>query len=435
MVTPMAPAMQARFLLLGVLGGTLCGCGDSSSSGPTTPSATLQASISAACAPSPLVATHRASDPQVQYRVPANLTFQESGGKAARITRLQVTVTASSGWSSTAPQVVEIAVPAGGSAAYVLTSVIDVGGPDATATWRLDVAAVDADGAPVSIKPVLSDVRILDPPSADAVLVGAGDMAGCDRTEPIATARLLDRIPGTVFTAGDNVYPCASDELYRDCYAPSWGRHMWRTYPLPGNHDWETSAATAAYFSYFGAVAAPPLGYYSYNVGAWHVLALNSNIAAAAGSAQYEWVKTDLAVAATPCMLAVWHHPLYSSSTNGNSSRMRDIWRLLQQWGVEVVVNGHDHDYERYAPQDADGRASASGIREFVVGTGGYSLYGLARRQPNSEVFESNTFGVIKFTLKRQSYEWEFVPIDGQTFRDLGSGTCSALPIAPVARD
>jgi hypothetical protein len=127
-------------------------------------------------------------------------------------------------------------------------------------------------------------------------------------------------------------------------------------------------------------------------------------------------------------MLAIWHHPLYSSATNGNSSRMRDVWRLLQQWGVEVTVNGHDHSYERFAPQDADGRANTAGLREFIVGTGGYSLYDLSRRQPNSELFESHTWGVIKFTLKRQSYDWEFIPIDGQTFRDFGSGTCSALP-------
>jgi hypothetical protein len=126
-------------------------------------------------------------------------------------------------------------------------------------------------------------------------------------------------------------------------------------------------------------------------------------------------------------MLTVWHHPLYSSSVNGNSSRMRDMWRLLQQWGVEVTVNGHDHDYERFAPQDADGHASASGIREFVIGTGGYSLYSMERRQPNSEVFDGRTWGVIKFTLKKQSFDWEFIPIDGQTFRDFGSGTCSAL--------
>jgi 3',5'-cyclic AMP phosphodiesterase CpdA len=270
-----------------------------------------------------------------------------------------------------------------------------------------------------------SDVRIVVPPAQDAVLVGACDMACCGRSVQFATAALLDRIPGIVFTAGDNVYPAGSTTIYPECYGPSWGRHMWRTHPLPGNHDWDSSGAASAYFSYFGAASAPGLGYFSYNAGAWHILALNSNIAAGAGSAQYEWLKADLAASATSCMLAVWHHPLFSSSSNGNSSRMRDVWRLLQQSGAEVVVTGHDHVYERYAPQDADGRATASGLREFVVGTGGYSLYDLAHRQPNSEVFDNRTWGVIKFTLKRQSYTWEFVPIDGQTFRDYGSGTCS----------
>lgn len=423
----MASTTAGRLLLLGALSGVFASCDKSTPAGPTSPPTNTSANIVVTAAPAPLVAAHAPADAETKYRIAANLTFQETAGQAARITKLTVTVAASSGWSSSAPQTVDLSVPALGSSAYSLTSVIDVGGPDPTATWKLDVTAADASGAPLSVKSIQSDVRIVDPPVPDAVLVGAGDMAGCGMQAPFETAKLLDRIPGMVFTAGDNVYPAGSTTIYPECYGPTWGRHMWRTHPIPGNHDWDSSGAAAAYFAYFGSVSAPGLGYYSYNAGAWHVLALNSNIAAHAGSAQYEWLKADLAAAATSCMLAVWHHPLFSSSINGNSSRMRDAWRLLQQWGAEVVVTGHDHAYERYAPQDADGRASAAGMREFVVGTGGYSLYDVARRQPNSEVLDNRTWGVIKFTLKRSSYEWEFVPIDGQTFRDYGSGTCSVL--------
>jgi hypothetical protein len=424
----MASTTAGRLLLLGALSGVFAGCNNSSPAGPTSPPTNASANIVVTVAPAPLVAAHAPAGADTTYRIPANLTFQETAGQSARITKLLVTVSGSSGWSSSAPQTVDVSVPAKGSSAYSLTTVIDVGGPDTTATWKLDVTAVDANGAALSVTTTRCDLRIVDPPVQDAVLVGAGDMAGCGRSEPFATAALIDRIPGIVFTAGDNVYPAGSTTIYPECYGPSWGRHMWRTYPLPGNHDWDSSGAASAYFSYFGAASAPGAGYYSYNAGAWHVVSLNSNIAAGAGSPQYEWLKADLASSATSCMLAVWHHPLFSSSINGNSSRMRDIWRLLQQWGVEVTVNGHDHAYERYAPQDADARANPAGLREFVVGTGGYSLYDLAHRQPNSEVFDNHTWGVIKFTLKRQSYEWEFVPIDGQAFRDFGSGNCSALP-------
>ena len=426
----MTSTTAGRLCLLGALSGVFASCGKSTPAGPTPPPTNVSATLSVTAAPAPLVAAHASADPETKYRIPANLTFQETSGQAARITKLNVTVTGASGWSSTAPQVVDITVPAKGTVTYSLISIVDIGGPDTTGGWSLDVTAADANGAALSVRSCQSALRIVDPPVPDAVLVGAGDMAGCGMQAPIETAKLLDRIPGIVFTAGDNVYPAGSTTIYPECYGPSWGRHMWRTYPLPGNHDWDSSGAADAYFAYFGAVSAPGLGYYSYNAGAWHIFALNSNIAANAGSAQYEWLKADLASSATACMLAVWHHPLFSSSINGNSSRMRDVWRLLQQYGAEVVVNGHDHDYERYAPQDADGRATSSGMREFVVGTGGYSLYDLAHRQPNSELFENRTWGVIKFTLKRQSYTWEFVPIDGQTFRDSGSGACSV----PAAR-
>jgi acid phosphatase type 7 len=259
----------------------------------------------------------------------------------------------------------------------------------------------------------------------DEVFVGAGDIAQCGVGHPDATANLLDLIPGTVFTTGDNVQGSGTAGEYANCYDPTWGRHRWRTFPTVGNHDWDTKGG-GPYFDYFGASAGPRgLGYYSYDLGAWHVVSLNSQVAAGQGSAQYEWLKADLAQSPASCTIALWHQPLFSSGPNGNSASMRDAWRLLQQSGAELVLNGHDHIYERFAPQDADGRATPAGMREFIVGTGGYSLYDRARVQPNSEVFENSTWGVLKLTLKAGGYDWAFIPIAGQSFRDSGTGTCS----------
>jgi hypothetical protein len=280
--------------------------------------------------------------------------------------------------------------------------------------------------APTSTAPNTAQVApasALPAVEAPAILVGAGDIALCGPASE-ATARLLDSIPGSVFTAGDNTYPTGSMENFANCYEPTWGRHKARTYPAPGNHEYEVAGA-APYFAYFGAAAGPPgLGYYSYDAGPWHVLSLNSNISAQPGSAQYEWVKSDLAARSRVCTLAYWHFPVFSSGPNGNIAAMREMWRLLDQADVDVVIVGHDHDYERFAPQDADGRPDPRGIREFVAGTGGGPLYQQKVVQPNSQVRESNTWGVLKLTLRSTGYDWEFVPVDGQTFRDSGSADC-----------
>lgn len=261
-------------------------------------------------------------------------------------------------------------------------------------------------------------------PAPDATLAGAGDIVKCNSAEAELTAKLLDGIPGTVFSLGDNVYPNATSALLAQCYTPTWGRHLSRTLAAPGNHDWEVSAGEP-FFSYFGAAAGPSgRGYFSTTAGSWHVIVLNSNVAAGAGSAQYEWLKGDLAASNAACTVALWHHPMFSSGQNGNSPQMRDAWRLLQSSGVDVVLNGHDHDYERFAPQDADGRADPRGIREFVVGTGGASLYDRVRPQPNAEAWENRTFGVLRLTLKSGSYEWRFVPIEGQHYSDAGTAAC-----------
>ena len=226
----------------------------------------------------------------------------------------------------------------------------------------------------------------------------------------------------SVFTLGDHVYPAATSEAFASCYESTWGAVRERTYPTPGNHEWDVNRG-APYLAYFGAPAAR--GFYSFDLGAWHVLSLNSNVAAHPGSQQYEWIRADLATRARPCTLAYWHHPLFSSGTNGPSSQMHAVWELLDESGVEFVMSGHDHLYERFAPQDANGSPTSAGMRSFVVGTGGAALYGMLSPRPNSEVRHNQGWGVLKLTLRSNGYDWEFVPVGGSGFRDFGSAACA----------
>jgi hypothetical protein len=262
------------------------------------------------------------------------------------------------------------------------------------------------------------------PNSSEPVLVGAGDIAMCPGGSQEATASLLDRIAGTVITTGDNVYDAPTLQNYVDCYGPSWGRHLARTRAAPGNHDYDYPGPFT-YFAYFGSAAGSDgLGYYSYDLAGWHVVALNSVVSMRPGSAQYEWLDADLAADTSRCTVAYFHHPLFSSAQNGPTPAVRDLWRVLYDRGVDVVVNGNDHVYERFAPQDPDGRADpARGIRQFTVGTGGASLYWFGAPQANS-VVRASVHGVLKLMLQASGYTWEFVPIAGQSFKDSGSGTC-----------
>jgi acid phosphatase type 7 len=259
------------------------------------------------------------------------------------------------------------------------------------------------------------------------VLVGAGDIASCDGKQGEATARLLDRIPGTVFTAGDHAYPRGTALEFIECYGLAWGRHRSRTRPAPGNHDYESSQA-APYFSYFGVNAGPAgRGYYSYNLGAWHIISLNSNTNATSwGTAQEDWLRLDLATNPALCSLAYWHHPFFSSgSEHGNSPHLYRLFKILYQHGVDVAIAGHDHIYERFAPQDPGGKADPKGIRQFIAGTGGAPLYKIGTIKPNSEIRNTSTHGVLKLILNPTSYDWEFVPVAARGFSDRGTAGCS----------
>ena len=239
-----------------------------------------------------------------------------------------------------------------------------------------------------------------------------------------ATALLLDQIGGTVFTTGDNVNEGPTLAKYTECYGPAWGRHLGRTRPSPGNHDYDPPGSSA-YFTYFGEAAGDPgLGYYSYDIATWHVISLNSEVPMSPGSSQYLWLQSDLASHPARCTVAYFHHPLFSSAQNGPTPAVRDLWRLLYDNGVDAVFNGHDHVYERFAPQDPNGKADAArGIRQFTVGTGGATLYGFGSPAPNSEA-RASVFGVLKLYLQASGYAWQFIPVAGQSYRDGGTGTC-----------
>lgn len=262
-------------------------------------------------------------------------------------------------------------------------------------------------------------------PPMSAVLVGAGDIASCSFQGDSQTAALLENIAGTVFTAGDNAYEDGSSANFSNCYAPTWGRFLDRTRPTPGNHDYNTKNASA-YYAYFGARAGKAgLGYYAFTLGAWRIIMLNSNVDMGVGSAQLRWLEAELKTNPVKCSLSIWHHPRFSSGLHGSDPRSSAVWDALYSAGVEGVINGHDHDYERFAPQTPLGvKDTAGGIRQFVVGTGGAGLRGFLLPKANSEVRNAQAWGVIKLTLNPASYSWNFVPVVGKTFTDAGSSAC-----------
>jgi hypothetical protein len=259
-------------------------------------------------------------------------------------------------------------------------------------------------------------------------LVGAGDIARCDADNDEATAALLDRIPGTVFTLGDNAYPDGAPVDFAQCYGPGWGRHRERTRPSVGNHEYGTPGA-AGYFGYFGEAAGDPArGYYAYQVGAWLIVVLNTNCSQAgcrADQEQARWLRETLAAHPSACTLAYGHHPRFSSGRHGSDVNMEPLWDVLYAHGVDIVIAAHDHHYERFALLDPHGRLDTErGLRSFVVGTGGGQLMPTTTEAPFSEVRQSTEYGVLRLTLFPDHYTWEFIPVAGGSFADTGAERC-----------
>jgi hypothetical protein len=262
------------------------------------------------------------------------------------------------------------------------------------------------------------------------MITAAGDIAGpghaSDATQ--ATADLVQSIDPTVaLTLGDNQYEGGRIDQFMSSYDPTWGAFLSRTKPALGNHEYRSSHTAEGYFEYFGSQAPAP--YYSFDVGAWHLISLDSQCdeigGCDPGSPEYEWLKADLADHPTECTLAYWHHPRFSSGNHGDTTWVSPFWSLLYDSGADLVLNGHDHDYERFAPQDPSGNLDpANGIVEIVAGTGGHEHDALGSPEPNSVVGNDSSYGVLEVTLHQSSYDFEFRPIPGDAFTDSGSATC-----------
>lgn len=341
-----------------------------------------------------------------------------------------------------------VTVDPGATAQLVATAYDGKGNvvPGATFTWSSSataVATVNGSGLVTGVAAGSTTIRATaggkvgsatatvtaPPPPAGEVLIAAGDIAQCGSSNDEATAAVVDTIPGTVAVLGDNVYESGTATEYTNCYDPSWGQFKDRTKPSVGNHEYYTAGATG-YYGYFGASAGDPTkGYYSYDLGDWHVVVLNSNcstVGCSSVSNQVAWLVADLAATTKSCVLAYWHHPRFNSgASHGNNTNVAPFWDALYAAGAEVILNGHEHLYERFAPQTPAAVADpATGIRQFTVGTGGRAFYSIGTMKANSEVINNNTYGVLRMTLSAGSYSWKFLPVAGRTFTDAGTGTC-----------
>ncbi len=307
-------------------------------------------------------------------------------------------------------------------------------GDTVVATWSSSnstVAQVSATGMVRALSLGSATVRATYQGTSDStgvlvtqpILVGAGDIATCGLAAHDSTGHILDTIPGVIFTAGDNAYVNGTIAEYLTCYDPTWGRHKSRTRPSPGNHEYNSLGV--GYYQYFGPMAGDSgVGYYSYDFAGWHIVSLNSNVSMAAGSAQETWLRADLAAHPTSCALAYWHHPRFSSgTTHGNNLGTAPLWQALYDLHADVVVAGHEHQYERFAPQRPDSTADSTAIREFVVGTGGAPLYPFGTAKANSQVRNNTTHGVIKLTLSPTGYAWKYITTTGAV-ADSGSANC-----------
>jgi hypothetical protein len=265
---------------------------------------------------------------------------------------------------------------------------------------------------------------------ADAVLVGAGAIASCANTNDEATAQIVGTIAGTVFTVGDNAFDSGTLDEYRNCYGPSWGAFLDRTRPSAGTREYTIDGA-AGYFTYFGAAAGEPgKGYYAYDLGSWRIYVLNSNCSkiggCSRGSPQEDWLRADLEAHPDACIGAYWQAARFSSGRFGDDPRFEAFWQDLYDHGAEFVINGHDHNYQRYAAMTPTGkRDSAKGIREFIVGTGGNGHTALKTVSvPNREAGNDKAYGVLRLTLHPTGYEWQFLSTQKTSFEDAGADSC-----------
>lgn len=272
-------------------------------------------------------------------------------------------------------------------------------------------------------------------PGKGIPVYAAGDIADCRnrhykesgaaKTASLIAGGLASDADAVVLTLGDNTYPVGLLSEFTDCYEPTWGQFKARTFPAPGNHEYYTPHAVG-YYQYFGKAAGPDRrGYYSFKLGKWHVLSLNSYLKPEEHQAQLAWLRTELEQHKAHCTLAYWHHPRFSSGGHGSDLRMDEAWKMLANAGAELVLASHDHDYERFAPQNAEGeRDTERGIRQFVVGTGGAKLTPFRFRKLNSEASDNLAHGVLKLVLKDAGYEWEFLPTVAGSFSDRGMALC-----------
>jgi acid phosphatase type 7 len=293
--------------------------------------------------------------------------------------------------------------------------------------WVLVVLLLAATGLAVTqLMPSEAAIKKSQPLAADPVITAAGDISRPALNNQVQTSDRVLAINATIALAlGDNQYPEGALADYQASYDPTWGRFKAITRPVPGNHEYRIPGAEG-YFDYFGSLARPEgTSYYSFDLGGWHLVALDSNIARDPSSAQDQWLRADLAATNKQCILAFWHHPRFSSGTHhGPNASVGPFWNALYEAGADVVLNGHEHNYERFGRQDPNAQATSAGIRQFVVGTGGASHYGFGNPDPNSEFRDDSTFGVLKLTLHPTSYEWEFVSTAGEAVDAGGPDAC-----------
>jgi hypothetical protein len=320
--------------------------------------------------------------------------------------------------------------------------------PTASATSNPAVSPTVTSIPTFTASPIPSPTRTTTPviTGGDPIIAAAGDIA-CDPSDgnfnggngtsgscrqKAVSDLFVGRNFSAVLTLGDTQYEDGSLTKYQQSFDPSWGRAKNIIRPAVGNHEYLTAGASG-YYNYFGAAAGDSTkGYYSYDIGAWHLIALNSNCSqvggCGTGSPQELWLKADLAAHPSMCTLAYWHHPRFSSGEHGSSTSYDAFWRDLYAAGAEIVLSGHDHDYERFAPQNPSGAADPNGIQQFVVGTGGKNHYAFTTTVANSLVRNPDTYGILKLTLHAASYDWQFVPEAGKTFTDSGTRNCIGNP-------